>query len=81
MFSYFNYFPSIHDDYLVGIPDGTQPMRNDNNSSIFKKTIQICRNLTFVLSIQRVCRFIKEQIVRILIYCPCYKNTLRLTFA
>ena len=56
-------------------------MSHNHNSLSFIEFIQVLNDASLVVGIERVGRFVKEDIVRILINSPCNQNALFLTLA
>ena len=76
-----NHLAFIQDNYLICIFCSTQSMCYYYDSLTFIELIQILYDGTFIACIQRICRFIKEDELRILIHSASNQNTLLLPLA
>lgn len=65
-------------NYIVGMADCTQAVCHNNGGLPLQEFLQFRHDSTFIVCIQSIGGFIKENIMRFLVYSPGYKDTLLL---
>ena len=79
--AFFCDFAFFQDNNLVGVSYGAEPVCHDDYRLVLEEQVQVVLYGLFVVGVERVGGFVKEQIVRVAVDGACYQQALLLPLA
>ena len=71
----------VHYDNVVGMPDGAQPVGNDDGRAPLEDVSDVAHDFIFVLGVKRVGGFVQKEIFGFLVDDACQQYPLPLSLA